>query len=559
MIRPSSAWVAALRSRPSLPLWSRALQGIRRFSGKSPRQIYSELVAKGRLKEDPSQIEALHLIEDLHTAVRSIATVFLPPTSELSNNLISDYSSQVTKYNPPSSKEGKSSGGGWLSSIFGSGGSSSVRGAPRGLYLYGGVGCGKTMLMDMFFDCVESERKRRVHFHAFMLDLHKRMHELRSADIKGDPIPHITQEIIDECWLLCFDEFQVTDIADALIMRRLFDSLWEKGLVMFCTSNRPPSDLYYNGIQRELFVPFIHECEERCHVHHLLSPTDYRLMGTQASVYVSPLNKSTAHFADQLFTRLTKTDPGVSPKEVELRGRTLQVSMGSFRNGVAKFTFQVGITYSTALKNHECIIAKKVILSIFVLDVPRLTRNEMNHVRRFITLVDAMYERRVKAVITADASPLELLQSDGGPEDELFAFDRTVSRLTEMQSLEYLANAGLKSSKSLTSILGGILGSSTDGNNIKLSSDQKSDLWDVYDADLNGEMTILEAEDMMRDICVKLNGYTHLSEQQVSDGYDLLSGPTTSTVSITEFQANLEALLEFLKSAECQGGYPGND
>jgi len=280
-------------------------------------------------------------------------------------------------------------------------------------------------------------------------------------------------------------------------------------------------------------------------------------MGTQASVYVSPLNKSTAHFADQLFKRLTKTDPGVSPKEVELRGRTLQVSMGSFRNGVAKFTFQELCAMPKGAEDFIAICEK--FHTIFVLDVPRLTRNEMNHVRRFITLVDAMYERRVKAVITADASPLELLQSDGGPEDELFAFDRTVSRLTEMQSLEYLANAGLKSSKSLTSILGGILGSSTDGNNIKLSSDQKSDLWDVYDADLNGEMTILEAEDMMRDICVKLNGYTHLSEQQVSDGYDLLSGPTTSTVSITEFQANLEALLEFLKSAECQGGYPGND
>jgi len=267
------------------------------------------------------------------------------------------------------------------------------------------------MLMDMFYDCVGSERKKRVHFHAFMLDLHRRMHELRTAEVKGDPIPHITQEIIDECWLLCFDEFQVTDIADALIMRRLFASLWERGLVMFCTSNRPPDDLYYNGIQRDLFVPFIHECKERCSVHHLLSPTDYRLMGTQAAVYVCPLDKSTETFVGSLFERLTKTDPAVSPQTLQLRGRTLQVPMGSLKNGVAKFSFKELCAMPKGAEDFIAICDH--FHTVFVLEVPRLSRQEMNQVRRFITLVDALYERRVKAVITAAASPLDLLVSDG--------------------------------------------------------------------------------------------------------------------------------------------------
>jgi len=536
---PRRSWqrvIAPVRSRPpSIGVFSSSISRHLSSLGepqKKPLEVYEEMVSQGRLKADVSQREALADIQRLHNSLAS----YTPP--EVKGTAWSETP-------PESSSEG---GGGWFSSMFSGGrksallSSSSSSSAPPGLYLYGGVGCGKTMLMDLFYDCVDTDRKRRVHFHAFMLDLHKRMHELRSAhNIKGDPIPYITEEIINESWLLCFDEFQVTDIADALVMRRLFNSLWEKGLVMFCTSNRPPDDLYYNGIQRDLFVPFIHECKDKCHVHHLLSPTDYRLMGTQAAVYISPLNNSTQDFAEKLFHRLTKTDAGLSEKTLELRGRTLTVPQGSFRNGVARFTFE---ELCAMPKGAEDFIAiAEQFHTVFVFGVPKLSRNSMNQVRRFITLIDALYERRVKAIITADAPPLELLESDGGPEDELFAFDRTVSRLTEMQSLEYLNRAGRKTAQTLKDLF-----STLDGS--KISSDKALDLWNVYDADLNGEMTVLELENLMRDLCQFYRGKRSIADSDVEIGMKLLA-KNGKDVTYDQFETGFQDLLDhvFVSSA----------
>ncbi len=491
----------------------------------SPADVYQEMVRKGTLKEDKSQLKALGLIQQLHTEIQS--------------------------YDPPTPTPGESSseiggGGGFFSSFFGSaGGARQAAAAPRGLYLWGGVGCGKTMLMDMFYRCQTTPRKRRVHFHSFMLELHRRMHELRSQGTTGDPIPHITDEIVSECWLLCFDEFQVTDIADALVMRRLFSELWEKGLVVFATSNRPPDDLYYNGIQRELFVPFIAECKDRSTVHHLLSPTDYRLMGTQAATYIAPLNEETEARAAALFERVTKTDKKTAPKEVKLHGRTLRVPMGSFRNGVARFSFA---DLCAMPKGAEDFLAiAHTFHTVFVTDVPTLTRNEMNQVRRFITLVDTLYENRVKVVFTAQAFAHELFVGDGGPEDEIFAFDRTVSRLTEMQSLEYLGDAGARAK--LTSAeqeLFAQLEAEADGGIDGLTSDQLFDVWNYYDGDLNGEMTVLELEVLMADLSKQLNGHSRVGDEDVQGVFAQIA--KSDEIGWNEFEGNFAIIVEGVRA-----------
>jgi peroxisome-assembly ATPase len=220
-----------------------------------PLSKYESMAKKGTIKSDPSQVALLAELDRLHEELVGYEAV-----SEIE-----------------SEHEKNESKGGWFSSFFSNSQETSkatttttktsTPTTPKGIYIYGSVGCGKTYIMDMFFhnSTISKERKRRVHFHKFMLEVHARMHELRTVKgLKGDPIPSIAKEIAEHAWLLCFDEFQVTDIADALIMRRLFSELFQRGTIMVATSNRVPDDLYYNGIQRHLFVPFIEEVKARC-------------------------------------------------------------------------------------------------------------------------------------------------------------------------------------------------------------------------------------------------------------------------------------------------------
>ena len=253
--------------------------------------------------------------------------------------------------------ESNTGGGMWsaLSSLFGSGSGQStgsggstdpdlsgLEDVPRGVYMYGGVGCGKSLLMDMFFDGapLDASRKRRVHFHEFMLEVHRRMHELRQASPDmGDPVPYVAYDIAATTSLLCFDEFQVTDVADALVMRRLFRHLFARGAVLVATSNRRPDQLYLNGIQRESFLPFIADLEQRCHAHDLASGTDYRTMAaisTGGGTYLQPLNDDTKGKLDALFDNLSKGLPA-RPKVLRLRGRDLHVPSAS--GCVARFSF----------------------------------------------------------------------------------------------------------------------------------------------------------------------------------------------------------------------------
>ena len=219
---------------------------------------------------------------------------------------------------------------------------------PLGVYMYGGVGVGKSLLMDTFFDVapIDKGKKRRIHFHEFMLEVHRRMHELRQSNPDmGDPIPYIAYDISVVTQLLCFDEFQVTDVADALVMRRLFRYLFAHGLVMVATSNRKPNDLYLNGIQRDSFLPFIDDLQLRCYSHDLASGTDYRTINAvdaSGGTYMYPLDDSTRSRVDSLFKRLAKDDPlpggkAAGPQTLRLRGRELKVPAAG--NAVARFTF----------------------------------------------------------------------------------------------------------------------------------------------------------------------------------------------------------------------------
>jgi cell division protein ZapE len=308
---------------------------------------------------------------------------------------------------------------------------------PQGLYIYGAVGRGKSMLMDLFFASapVPAEHKRRVHFHAFMLEVHQRLHAWRerTKGAESDPIPKLAGEIAAETWLLCFDEFQVTNIADAAILGRLFATLFEDGVVVVATSNRPPDDLYLGGLQRELFLPFIALMKERLDVIALDGGVDYRLLRLRGRpVYYQPLNAASAKALDAAFATLTENgdDGAPAPCTLTVQGRKLQVPLAA--KGVARFTFAelcarpLGAADYIALATH--------FHTLVIEGIPRLDRDRHNEAVRFTILVDALYEHKCNLICSAAVAP-EALYPEG---DFSFEFHRTVSRLLEMQSDAYL-------------------------------------------------------------------------------------------------------------------------
>lgn len=315
--------------------------------------------------------------------------------------------------------------GSFLTRLFGRGKAD----APRGLYVVGGVGRGKTMLMDMFFDAAP-EPKRRAHFHAFMADVHQRVHRARQAGA-GDPIPPVAAALLGEARLLCFDEFQVTDIADAMILGRLFEHLFAGGLVMVATSNTAPKDLYRGGLNRALFEPSIAMIEARCEVFELKSRTDFRLEKLKSQpVWITPADEAADRALDAAFQRLAGAPKG-RRESLSVQGREVEVPQAL--HGVARFSFAQLCDEARGPADYLAIAERYHTL---VLDrVPVLTAEARNPTRRFVTLVDALYDNRVKLVASADAEP-ESLVSGGLHAVE---FQRTASRLFEMRSQEWLA------------------------------------------------------------------------------------------------------------------------
>ncbi|HEX6661478.1 MAG TPA: cell division protein ZapE [Sphingomicrobium sp.] len=322
-------------------------------------------------------------------------------------------------------------GGGFLSRLLGPRDK-----GPAGVYLWGGVGRGKSMLMDLAFDRIEIRPKRRVHFHEFMLETHQRLREARESE-EGDPIEPVAEQIAAEAKLLCFDEMQVTNPADAMILSRLFGKLLDEGVKVVTTSNRPPGDLYIGGLNRELFLPFIELIEREMLVAAVDGPTDYRLERlTGVEVWHVPNGPEATADLSRAFFQLTdypvEDRAKVPSEDIEVGGgRTLHVPKSL--KGVAVFSFKRLIGEPRGAADYVAVARRYH--TVILVGVPVMGPEMRNEAARFVTLVDALYEHKVKLLAAADADPAGLYPNGDGS----FEFQRTVSRLEEMRSAEYLA------------------------------------------------------------------------------------------------------------------------
>jgi len=325
------------------------------------------------------------------------------------------------------------------------GGKTSER--PHGLYVVGGVGRGKSMLMDLFYKTAPLKAKRRVHFHEFMLEVHDRINAWKKLDAKGrvaaggkasddDPIPPVADQIARSATLLCFDELQVHDIADAMVLHRLFGELWDAGVIVVATSNRLPDELYKGGINRQLFLPFIERLKNECENYSLNGPTDYRLDRLRGmTTYYTPVDATSTQALTDAFWQLTDRDVEDSAKVPSatlcVQGRELFVPKSA--RGVAVFSFKR--LCANPLGSADYLMIARNYHTVIMVAIPQMGPEKRNEAKRFVTFIDALYEQGVKFLCSADVMPTELYQAGDGS----FEFDRTVSRLMEMQSQEYLA------------------------------------------------------------------------------------------------------------------------
>ena len=363
---------------------------------------YATLAAAGEIEHDPAQAHALDLLTELEGRLRE---------------------HRLAR---------KSSALGWMF------GARAKKQEPiKGLYIHGEVGRGKTMLMDLFFEASAVKRKRRVHFHEFMADVHERIRQFREQQKPGgngeDPIQLTAAALADEAWLLCFDEFHVTDIADAMILGRLFKRLFELGVVVVATSNVRPEDLYKDGLNRALFLPFIALIEKYMVVMQLESRADFRLEKLAgAPVWHVPADRAADAALNDAWRRLAGGHPG-APFELTVKGRIVRIPRTHM--GIARISFHDLCERPLAASDYLRVAHE---FHTILLDrIPVMDFSKRNEAKRFIILIDTLYDHAVKLVASAAAEPDRLYLADDGY--EAMEFKRTASRLIEMRSDSYLA------------------------------------------------------------------------------------------------------------------------
>ncbi|WP_292956345.1 cell division protein ZapE [Nitrosomonas sp.] len=395
---------------------------------RTPVTEYQALMQDGELKPDADQASAVEALERLHH--------------------------ELAGYAPVDSQKNS-----WFARLFSR--YHTIAEPPKGIYLYGGVGRGKSMLMDLFYGIAPVKIKRRVHFHEFMLDIHhhlKAWHSLSSQqrqqtvkelqNIQGrkidldDPMPAIGRQIASKATLLCFDELQVTDIADAMVVARLFSELFRQGVVVVATSNRQPDDLYKNGLNRHRFVPFIDRVKAEMEIVALNGPVDYRYDRLKGiDTYFYPVNENTTAALSAAFFRLTDRSvedrDKVPSGELIVQGRKLFVPKSA--RGVAVFSFKR--LCANPLGPADYLAIARAYHTVIMVAIPEFTHENTSEATRFIHFIDALYEHGVKFLCSA-AAPPELLYQSG---NSGFEFERTASRLMEMQSEDYLTRGHGKS------------------------------------------------------------------------------------------------------------------
>jgi len=363
---------------------------------QGPLFRYRDLVASGALHDDAAQRLAIEKLQLLHR--------------------------RLAGYNPAAPSR-------FGFGLFGWGRETIRQVDIQGLYMYGGVGRGKSMLMDLFFDTAPVVKKRRVHFHEFMQEVHGGIASARISYEK-DPIEPVAENIAREATLLCFDELQIADITDAMIVGRLFDKLFARGVVIVATSNRHPDDLYKDGLNRQIFVPFIERIKQRLEVFHLVSDTDYRQNLLQGGpVYFSPLDARARHRMDAAWQAYADTKG--KPLTLHVHGR--EVTLPLYCQGVARASFAA--LCEAPLGAGDYLAMAQNITVLLLDDIPRLSREQAGPAKRFVTLIDTLYEARIKLICSAEAPPEQLFEAGDGA----FEFARTVSRLAEMGSRDWLA------------------------------------------------------------------------------------------------------------------------
>lgn len=365
----------------------------------SVTELYDARVAAGELTDDAAQREVLPMLDRLVATLRDAA--------------------------PPADR------GGWRS-WFGGGVQPAPEG-PRGLYLWGGVGRGKSMLMDLVMEAAAIQAKRRVHFHEFMQEIQAGLNEARKRG-DSDAIRPVANEVADKARLLCFDEMQITDIADAMIVGRLFQVLFERGVCVVTTSNRAPDELYKNGLNRHRFLPFIDLIREKMDVYALDSENDHRQgRATGDQVWFCPLNRETHAGIEAVWTALTEGRQ-VAPLVLEVQGRKVEIAEHADRMGRAGFWDLC----ARALGPADYLALAKAVDLLVIEGIPTLSSSNFNEAKRFVTLIDALYEAKVRLIASAAAEPEHLyIEGEGS-----FEFERTASRLREMQDANWGRNAG---------------------------------------------------------------------------------------------------------------------